>query len=78
MDCLLSCNIFCRYVEDNAIDMLVLGRCGMSAVKRALDAVVGVGSVSRYCVHHASCAVAVVQCTAEAAASSSYVYGAPS
>jgi nucleotide-binding universal stress UspA family protein len=42
------------------IDHLVLSSRGLGSFKRALYAVVGLGSVSDYVLHHAPCAVTVV------------------
>mmetsp|Transcript_28877 Transcript_28877/g.62355 ORF Transcript_28877/g.62355 Transcript_28877/m.62355 type:complete len:162 (-) Transcript_28877:30-515(-) len=41
---------------ENQIDLLVVGNRGMGAIKRAL-----LGSVSTHCIHHCTCAVAVVR-----------------
>lgn len=49
-----------RIASSQGVDHLVLGTRGMGAFKRALYAMVGLGSVSDYVLHHAPCAVTVV------------------
>ena len=55
---------FCRREQ---VDHLVVGSRGLGALRRALYAAVGVGSVSDYVLHHAPCAVSVVPTLDDAA-----------
>eukprot|EP01119_Soliformovum_irregulare_P013531 TRINITY_DN3612_c0_g1_i1.p1 TRINITY_DN3612_c0_g1~~TRINITY_DN3612_c0_g1_i1.p1 ORF type:complete len:370 (-),score=95.95 TRINITY_DN3612_c0_g1_i1:56-1165(-) len=48
--------MICNQVDNKGIDVLIMGRRGMGAIKRML-----VGSVSRYCTEHARCAVMVIK-----------------
>lgn len=49
-------DMICRTCEQKHIDFLVMGRRGMSSIKRLF-----VGSNSRYCVEHAPCNVLIVK-----------------
>jgi len=48
--------MICRTVEDKNIDFLIMGRRGMSTVKRIFT-----GSNSKYCVEHAPCNLLIVK-----------------
>jgi len=48
--------LICQATDKKAIDVLVIGRRGLSGVKRLF-----LGSTSRYCVEHANCSVLVVK-----------------
>eukprot|EP01113_Clastostelium_recurvatum_P019028 TRINITY_DN2243_c0_g1_i2.p1 TRINITY_DN2243_c0_g1~~TRINITY_DN2243_c0_g1_i2.p1 ORF type:complete len:193 (+),score=40.32 TRINITY_DN2243_c0_g1_i2:121-699(+) len=50
----------CNMVEEKKVDYLLVGRRGMSQIKRAF-----LGSTSRYCLEHASCSVVVVKLPAQ-------------
>jgi len=50
-----------QYAESRKVDMAILGSRGYGAVKRSLLSVVGLGSVSDYCVHNLHCPVLVVR-----------------
>eukprot|EP00878_Enallax_costatus_P005041 GHUV01005301.1.p1 GENE.GHUV01005301.1~~GHUV01005301.1.p1 ORF type:complete len:255 (+),score=93.35 GHUV01005301.1:104-868(+) len=55
----------CKYAQENKIDLVLLGSRGMGSFKRSLMGFVGLGSVSDYCVHNLSCAVAVIKAEAD-------------
>eukprot|EP00887_Chlorella_sp_A99_P000632 scaffold5.g632.t1 len=59
--------------KEKKADLLVLGSRGMGATKRTLMSMVGLGSVSDYCVHNAPCPVAVVRAEGDAAATAAAV-----
>ena len=48
------------FCKANGVGHLVLGTRGMGALRRAVYAAIGLGSVSDYVLHHAPCAVTVV------------------
>lgn len=50
-----------HYADANGVDVAVIGSRGMGAVKRALLSLVGLGSVSDWCVNHMGCPVIVVR-----------------
>lgn len=50
-----------KYAEANGVDIVVVGSRGLGGVRRAALSVVGLGSVSDWCVHNMSCAVVVVK-----------------
>jgi len=49
-------DVICRAAEEKKINIIVVGRRGMSAVKRLF-----IGSTSRYCMEHAPCNVLCVK-----------------
>ncbi|KAK9816658.1 hypothetical protein WJX72_003354 [[Myrmecia] bisecta] len=49
----------CKYTLDNGCDSLVVGNRGLGALSRSLLGVVGLGSVSDYCVKHVPVPVTV-------------------
>eukprot|EP00882_Tetradesmus_deserticola_P001213 GHRQ01001311.1.p1 GENE.GHRQ01001311.1~~GHRQ01001311.1.p1 ORF type:complete len:392 (+),score=155.98 GHRQ01001311.1:166-1341(+) len=51
----------CRYAHEHKIDLVCLGSRGLGSFKRSLMGFAGLGSVSDYCVHNLSCAVAVIK-----------------
>ena len=52
--------------KEHGVGHLVLGTRGRGALRRALYAAIGLGSVSDYVLHHAPCAVTVVPLPATA------------
>ncbi|KAL2933109.1 Universal stress protein A-like protein [Bienertia sinuspersici] len=48
--------VLCQAVEENHVDLLVVGSRGLGMLKRAF-----LGSVSDYCAHHAHCPVLIVK-----------------
>ncbi|CAF2112793.1 unnamed protein product [Brassica oleracea var. botrytis] len=48
--------MICQAVEQNHVDLLVVGSRGLGMIKRAF-----IGSVSDYCVQHAQCPVLIVR-----------------
>jgi len=48
--------VICKAVEKKKIDYLIVGRRGMSKIKRLF-----IGSTSKYCLEHASCSVIVMK-----------------
>jgi len=48
--------VICKAVEKKNVDYLVVGRRGMSKIKRLF-----IGSTSKYCLEHATCSVIVVK-----------------
>jgi len=49
----------CHYIQSNHNNMLVIGNRGEGGFKRAMSAMLGLGSVSEYCAHNAACPVIV-------------------
>ena len=62
-----------NYCQRERVEHIVLGSRGLGALRRALYAAVGVGSVSDYVLHHSPCPVSVVPLAQEA----SKAQGAP-
>lgn len=50
-----------KYAKEIRADLVVLGSRGLGGWKRAGMSLIGLGSVSDYCSHHAPCAVVVVR-----------------
>lgn len=50
-----------EYANSRGADVLVVGSRGMGSLKRSLMSLVGLGSVSDYCLHHSNCPVLVVR-----------------
>jgi hypothetical protein len=50
-----------HYCRENHIAMCIVGSHGYGAITKSLRSLVGLGSVSDYCVHNLHCAVAVVR-----------------
>lgn len=50
-----------QYCEENAIDTCCVGSHGYGAVMKGLRALVGLGSVSDFCVKRLKCCVCVVR-----------------
>ena len=50
-----------KYASLVGADVIVLGSRGMGSMKSALMSLVGLGSVSEYCMHQAPCPVLVVK-----------------
>jgi nucleotide-binding universal stress UspA family protein len=59
-----------NYCARERVDHLVLGSRGLGALRRALYAAVGLGSVSDYVLHHSPCPVSIVPHVDEAASKS--------
>eukprot|EP01023_Acetabularia_acetabulum_P068083 TRINITY_DN9549_c0_g1_i1.p2 TRINITY_DN9549_c0_g1~~TRINITY_DN9549_c0_g1_i1.p2 ORF type:complete len:353 (-),score=20.46 TRINITY_DN9549_c0_g1_i1:1428-2486(-) len=49
----------CQYVKSNCVDLIVLGARNMSSLQRSVLKIVGLGSVSDYCVQNLICPVLV-------------------
>lgn len=48
-------------LQDNAVDVVVLGSRGMGSIKASLLGALGLGSVTDHCVQHLRCPVLVVK-----------------
>eukprot|EP00884_Botryococcus_braunii_P006629 jgi/Botrbrau1/15968/Bobra.0294s0006.1 len=50
-----------HYARQNKVDVLVLGNRGLGAFKRSMMSLIGLGSVSDYCVHNSPAPVIIVK-----------------
>lgn len=55
-----------HYAQSNSIDIVCLGKRGFGSIKRAAMSIVGLGSVSDWCVQNLSIPVVVIPSMAEA------------
>ncbi|MBF2089971.1 MAG: universal stress protein [Synechococcales cyanobacterium K44_A2020_017] len=55
--------IICSMAEENGVDLVIMGRRGLSAIREML-----MGSVSNYVLHHAPCSTLTIQVPEDGAA----------